>query len=168
MKIIHPTVKIMSGAHLVGCVKMDEHSSVWYNAVLRGDLEPIIIGKYSNIQDNCVLHSSQSYPLELGDYVSVGHAAVLHGCRVKDNCLIGMNATLLNGSQIGKNSIVGAGALVTQDKRFPPGSLILGMPARFVKELTELEQEKILENALRYSELALKQENYYEDKKNSR
>jgi carbonic anhydrase/acetyltransferase-like protein (isoleucine patch superfamily) len=79
-----------------------------------------------------------------------------------------MNATLLNGSRIGKNSIVGAGALVTQDKRFPPGSLILGMPARLVKELTELEQEKILENALRYSELALKQENYYEDKKNSR
>jgi carbonic anhydrase/acetyltransferase-like protein (isoleucine patch superfamily) len=158
MKIIHPTVKIMPGVHLVGRVKMDQHSSAWYNAVIRGDREPITIGKYSNIQDNCVLHSSRGYPLELGDYVSVGHAAVLHGCKVKDNCLIGMNATLLNGSQIGKNSIVGAGALVTQCKKFPPGSLILGMPARVVKELADVEQMEIQKNALRYAKLALNQE----------
>lgn len=158
MKRIHPTVKIMPGVHLVGRVKMGEYSSAWYNAVLRGDREPITIGKYSNVQDNCVLHSSQGYPLELGDYVSIGHAAVLHGCKVKDNCLIGMNATLLNGSQIGKNSIVGAGALVTQGKKFPPGSLIMGMPARVVKKLADPDQMEIRENALRYVKLALNQE----------
>jgi carbonic anhydrase/acetyltransferase-like protein (isoleucine patch superfamily) len=158
MKRIHPTVKIMPGVHLVGRVNMDEHSSAWYNAVLRGDREPITIGKYSNIQDNCVLHSSSGYPLELGDYVSVGHAAVLHGCKIGDNCLIGMNATLLNGSHIGNNSIVGAGALVTQEKKFPPGSLILGMPARVVKELEGHNQELIRENALKYTKLALNQE----------
>lgn len=158
MKRIHPTVKIMPGVYLVGRVDMGEHSSAWYNAVLRGDRERIIIGKYSNIQDNCVLHSSRGYPLELGDYVSVGHAAVLHGCKVGDNCLIGMNATLLNGSQIGKNSIVGAGALVTQGKKYPQGSLILGMPARVVKELEDHDQKEIQENASRYAKLALIQE----------
>ncbi len=158
MKKIHPTVKIMPGVYLVGRVEMGEHSSAWYNAVLRGDREPITIGKYSNIQDNCVLHSTVGYPLELGDYVSVGHAAVLHGCKIGDNSLIGMNATLLNGSQIGENSIVGAGALVTQGKKFPPGSLILGMPSRAVKELEDHEQQKIRENALRYAKLALYQE----------
>ena len=158
MKKIHPTVKIMPGVYLVGRVKMGEHSSAWYNAVLRGDREPITIGKYSNIQDNCVLHSTIGYPLKLGDYVSVGHAAVLHGCKIGDNSLIGMNATLLNGSQIRENSIVGAGALVTQDKKFPPGSLILGMPAKAVKELEDHEQQKIRENALRYVKLALYQE----------
>jgi carbonic anhydrase/acetyltransferase-like protein (isoleucine patch superfamily) len=158
MKKIHPTVKIMPGVRLVGRVEMGEHSSAWYNAVLRGDREPITIGKYSNIQDNCVLHSSQGYPLELGDYVSVGHAAVLHGSKVGDNCLIGMNATLLNGSHIGKNSIVGAGALITQGKKFPPGSLIMGMPARLVKELEDCDQKEIRKNALRYAKLALDQE----------
>jgi carbonic anhydrase/acetyltransferase-like protein (isoleucine patch superfamily) len=158
MKKIHPTVRIMPGVRLVGRVEMGENSSAWYNAVLRGDREPITIGKYSNIQDNCVLHSSRGYPLEVGDYVSVGHAAVLHGCKVDDNCLIGMNATLLNGSRIGKNSIVGAGALVTQGKKFPPGSLILGMPARPVQELEDPEVKKIRQNAMRYAKLALNQE----------
>jgi carbonic anhydrase/acetyltransferase-like protein (isoleucine patch superfamily) len=158
MKKIHPTVRIMPGVHLVGRVEMGENSSAWYNAVLRGDREPLTIGKYSNIQDNCVLHSSRGYPLELGDYVSVGHAAVLHGCKVDDNCLIGMNATLLNGSRIGKNSIVGAGALVTQGKKFPPGSLILGMPARAVKGLEDPDVEEIRQNAIRYAKLALNQE----------
>ncbi|MEN6329716.1 MAG: gamma carbonic anhydrase family protein [Methanobacteriaceae archaeon] len=158
MKNIHPTVKVMPGVHLVGRVEMGENSSAWYNTVIRGDRESITIGKYSNVQDNCVLHSSTNYPLQLGDYVSVGHAAVLHGCRVGDNCLIGMNATLLNGSQIGENSIVGAGALVTQEKKFPSGSLILGMPARMVRKLEDHEKKEIQKNAIRYAKLALNQE----------
>ncbi|MEG3224575.1 MAG: gamma carbonic anhydrase family protein [Methanobacteriales archaeon Met13] len=158
MKKIHPTVKIMPGVHVIGPVKIGQKSSLWYNAVLRGDIEPISIGEFSNVQDNCVIHTSHGYPLKLGDYVSVGHAAVLHGCQVEDNCLIGMNATVLNGSKIDKNSIVGAGAVVTEGKEFPPGSLILGMPARSVGELESDKIEIIRQNALRYAELALIQE----------
>ncbi|HMK54178.1 MAG TPA: gamma carbonic anhydrase family protein [Methanobacteriaceae archaeon] len=158
MKTIHHTVKIMPGVHMVGRVEIGEKSSLWYNAVVRGDIEPITIGKYSNIQDNCVVHSSHGYPLTLGDYVSVGHAAVLHGCQVEDNCLIGMNATILNGSKIGKNSIIGAGAVVTEGKEFPPRSLILGLPARIVGKLDNDKIENIRQNALRYAELSCIQE----------
>ena len=113
MKKIHSSVRLFPGAHVQGKVEIDENYSVWYNAVVRGDIEPIKIGKYSNIQDNCVVHSSTDYPVKIGDYVSVGHAAVLHGCSIEENVLIGMNATVLNGAHIGKDSVVGAGAVVT-------------------------------------------------------
>ena len=153
--MIHPTVQIFPGAHTIGKVIIGENSSVWHNAVIRGDIEPITIGNYSNVQDNCVLHSSHGFPLELGDYVSVGHAAVLHGCKVEDNCVVGMNATVLNGSYIKKNSIVAAGAVVTEGKVFPEGSLIMGVPARTVRELKKEELQMIKENALRYWKLAI-------------
>lgn len=154
--MIHPSVKIFDGAKVVGSVNIDSHSSVWFNAVLRGDIEDITIGKFSNIQDNCVLHSSKGYPLNIGTCVSVGHAAVLHGTTVQDNCLIGMNATLLNGSFIGKNSMVGAGAVVTEGKKFPKESLILGVPAKVIRKLENSEIESIKNNALRYAEMAVK------------
>lgn len=146
--------KVFDGARIVGDVRIGEGSSVWYNAVLRGDIEPITVGKCSNIQDNCVVHSTRGFPVEIGDLVSVGHAAVLHGCRVMDNVLIGMNSTVLNGAVIGENSIVGAGAVVTEGKEFPGGSLILGVPARAVRTLDEDEIGSIRENAIRYSRLA--------------
>ncbi len=152
--MIQSSVKIFEGARVTGRVEIDHMSSVWFNAVLRGDIEPLTIGKYSNIQDNCVLHSSKSFPLKIGSYVSVGHAAVLHGATVQDNCLIGMNSTILNGALIRKNSIVGAGAVVTQGKEFPEGSLILGVPAKAVKKLEEDAVNSIKENALRYAEMA--------------
>ncbi|NYB51257.1 MAG: gamma carbonic anhydrase family protein [Methanobacteriaceae archaeon] len=155
--MIHHTALIFKGAHTIGKVSIGKHSSVWYNAVIRGDIEPITIGNTSNVQDNCVLHSSEGFPLEIGDRVSVGHAAVVHGCKVDDNCIIGMNATVLNGSHIHKNSIVAAGAVVTEGKTFPEGSLIMGVPAKAVRELNEEEIKKIERNALNYLKLALKQ-----------
>ena len=144
----------LEGTILDGNVNIDEKSSVWFNAVLRGDIEPLNIGKFSNIQDNCVLHSSKGYPLTIGDNVSVGHAAVLHGCTVEDNCLIGMNATVLNGATIRKNSIVGAGAVVTEGHDFPEKSLILGVPAKFVRTLQEDEIKIIKNNAFNYAKMA--------------
>lgn len=156
--MIHPNVRIFKGAKILGKVHIGKKSSVWYNAVIRGDIEEINIGEYSNVQDNCVLHTSKGFPLNIGSYVSVGHAAVLHGTTVEDNCLVGMNSTLLNGSFIGENSIVGAGAVVTEGKKFPEGSLILGMPGRLIRELEAPEIESIKKNALRYSKLANKEE----------
>ncbi|HHY00250.1 MAG TPA: gamma carbonic anhydrase family protein [Methanothermobacter sp.] len=154
--MIHHTVTIFPGAHIIGKVLIGLNSSVWYNAVIRGDIETITIGNYSNVQDNCVLHSSQGFPLKLGNHVSVGHAAVLHGCIVEDNCVVGMNATVLNGSRIKKNSIVAAGAVVTEGKIFPESSLIMGVPAKVVRELKKDEFQKIKDNALRYSKFAIK------------
>jgi len=142
------------GSVIDGEVNISEKSSIWFNAVLRGDIEPINIGKCSNIQDNCVLHSSKGYPLNIGNLVSVGHAAVLHGCKIEDNCLIGMNATVLNGAVIRKNSIVGAGAVVTEGREFPENSLIIGVPAKSVKTLNNDEIESITDNANRYVKMA--------------
>jgi carbonic anhydrase/acetyltransferase-like protein (isoleucine patch superfamily) len=107
--VIHESVRIFPGAQVVGDVKIGEKSAVWYNAVVRGDMGGITIGRYSNVQDNCVIHS----PAELGDHVTVGHAAVVHACKIRDNCLIGMNSTILDDAIINSNSIVAAGATVT-------------------------------------------------------
>jgi carbonic anhydrase/acetyltransferase-like protein (isoleucine patch superfamily) len=152
--MIQPSVKIFKGARIIGRVEIDHMSSVWFNTVLRGDIEPLVIGKYSNIQDSCVLHSSRNFPLKIGSYVSVGHAAVLHGATVQDNCLIGMNSTVLNGALIRKNSVVGAGAVVTEGKEFPERSLILGVPAKALGKLEDDAVTSIKENALRYAEMA--------------
>ena len=152
--VVNRSVVVLEGTILDGNVNIDEKSSVWFNAVLRGDIEPLNIGKFSNIQDNCVLHSSEGYPLTIGDNVSVGHAAVLHGCIVEDNCIIGMNATVLNGTTIKKNSIVGAGAVVTEGRDFPEKSLILGVPAKFVRTLQEDEIKIIKNNAFNYAKMA--------------
>jgi carbonic anhydrase/acetyltransferase-like protein (isoleucine patch superfamily) len=148
--MIHKSVKIFPGARVVGDVKIGEKSSVWYNAVVRGDIGSITIGKYSNIQDNCVVHS----PTVIGDYVTLGHAAVVHACEILNNCLIGMNSTVLDEAKINKKSIVAAGALVTHGKEFPAGSLIMGIPAKVVRELKDEEMENIKNHAIRYAELA--------------
>lgn len=154
MSTVHKSVKIFEGAKIIGNVKIYAKSSIWFNAVLRGDIEPITIGKCSNVQDNCVVHSSKNFPVTLGDYVSIGHAAVVHGCEIGDNCLIGMNSTILNGVKIGRNCIVGAGAVVTEGKEFEEGSLILGIPAKAVRKLTDNEIDSVKDNAVRYTKLA--------------
>lgn len=129
-------VFLAEGACLVGDVSVGDDSSVFYNAVLRGDLAEIKIGKRTNIQDNVCIHVSTGVGVNIGDEVTVGHGAVLHGCTIEDNVLIGMGAILMDGSLIMKNCIVGAGALVTAGKNFPEGSLVMGAPAQIIRTLT--------------------------------
>ncbi|HEV2000801.1 MAG TPA: gamma carbonic anhydrase family protein [Xanthobacteraceae bacterium] len=124
-------------AVLIGRVAIAEDVSIWFNAVLRGDNEPITVGPRSNVQDGCVLHTDPGFPLVVGAGCTVGHAVILHGCTIGDNCLIGMGATVQNGARIGKNSLVGANALVTEGKEFPERSLIVGMPARLIRTIDD-------------------------------
>ncbi|MCQ3929522.1 MAG: gamma carbonic anhydrase family protein [Chloroflexi bacterium] len=134
---IHPSTFIASGAVIVGDVTLAELTSVWFNAVLRGDTTPITIGARSNIQDGAILHADPGFPAEIGEGVTVGHGAIVHGAKIGNNTVIGMGAILLNGAVVGENCIVGAGALITEGKIFPSGVLILGNPGRVVRELTE-------------------------------
>lgn len=129
-------VYLASTAVVLGDVTLGDYSSVWYNAVLRGDINRIVVGHHTNIQDNAVVHLADDFPCLIGNWVTVGHSAIVHACTVGDECLIGMGATILDGAQIGAQSIVGANALVTQNFVAPPGSLILGSPAKVVKPLT--------------------------------
>ncbi len=148
------SIVICPGAQVIGDVELGEDVSIWHGAVLRGDTDSIKIGNRSNVQDNCVVHCTKDYPVKIGDNVSVGHGAVVHGCTLDDNVLIGMNATVLNGAHISKNSIVGAGAVVSEGKEFPEGSLILGVPAKAVKELSAQQIEMIQSNADNYVKLS--------------
>jgi len=141
---------IAASADLIGQVTVGEESSVWYNATLRGDINRIVIGNQSNIQDNAMIHLSDDYPTIVGDLVTVGHGAILHACTIEDEVLIGMGATILDGAKIGKNSIIGANALVTGGTEIPEGSLVLGSPAKVVKTLTEEERADIKNWALKY------------------
>lgn len=127
---------VADSAQVMGKVALEEDVSVWFGTVIRGDSEHIRIGRGSNIQDGSVLHADEGVPLTLGENVSVGHKAMLHGCTVGDGSLIGIGAVVLNHARIGKNCLVGAGALVTEGKEFPDGSMILGSPAKAVKQLT--------------------------------
>jgi gamma-carbonic anhydrase len=141
---------IAQSADIIGRVKIDEEASVWYNATLRGDINEIVIGARSNVQDNAVIHLSDDFGCYIGELVTVGHSAILHACTVKDEALIGMGAIVLDGAVIGERSIIGAGALVTGGTIIPPGSLVLGSPGKVVKTLSIVEQDKIKEWALKY------------------
>lgn len=138
---IHPTCPktlwIAPNAYVIGDVTLGEETSVWFGATLRGDNEPITIGDRTNIQECATLHSDNGSPLTIGSGVTIGHNAIVHGCTIGDNCLIGMGATILNGAKIGKNCIVGANALVTEGKEFPDNSLIIGSPARVARTLDD-------------------------------
>jgi len=127
-------------AVVVGDVKLGDHASVWYGAVLRGDINRIVVGHHTNIQDNAVLHLADDFPCVLGNYVTVGHSAIVHACKIGDEVLIGMGAIILDGAVVGRQSLVGAKALVTQGMRIPPGSLVLGSPAKVVRPLTAKER----------------------------
>jgi carbonic anhydrase/acetyltransferase-like protein (isoleucine patch superfamily) len=133
---IHDSAWIAASAEVIGRVTLAEGASVWFGAIVRGDVEDIRIGRNSNIQDNSVLHADSGQPLVIGENVTVGHQVMLHGCNVGDGALIGIRAVVLNGAQIGRNCIVGAGAVVTEGKSFPDGTLILGAPAKVVKEVS--------------------------------
>lgn len=131
------SVYVAEGAKLVGDVRVSQHSSIWFNAVLRGDLAPVIIGERCNIQDGTVGHVAEGLPLVLGDDISVGHSAIIHGCKIGNGTLIGMGAIVLNGAEIGEYALIGAGSVVTENKKIPPYTLSLGTPAKVIRELNE-------------------------------
>jgi gamma-carbonic anhydrase len=138
-------------AQVIGDVEIGERSSVWPNATIRGDVNYIRIGDESNVQDNCVIHVEHDlYPTILGNRVTVGHSVTLHGCAIEDDCLIGIGAIVLNGAKIGKGSIIAAGALVPERMEVPPGTMVMGVPARVKREITPEERERFSENAQNY------------------
>ena len=151
---VHPSAFVADTARVIGRVTLAEDSSVWFGAVLRGDTDPITVGRGSNIQDGSVLHADIGVPLTIGAYVTVGHQVMLHGCTIGDESLIGIGAIVLNGARIGRHCLVGAGALVTEGKVFPDGSLILGSPAKVVRPLTPQEIEGLRQSAQHYIENA--------------
>ena len=141
---------IAPNAVVAGHVILKKNASVWFGAVLRGDNDPIIVGENSNIQDNSVLHTDVGSPLTIGDNVTVGHMVMLHGCSIGDGALIGIGSIVLNGAKIGKNCLVGAGALITEGKEFPDGTMILGAPAKVVRELSPEQAARMGLGALGY------------------
>ena len=151
---IHPTAWIVPGATVIGDVTLEEESSVWYGAVLRGDINRILIGPRSNIQDNAVVHLDTGYPTTVGELVTVGHSAIVHACKIDNEVLVGMGAIILDGVEIGARSIIGANALVTLGMKIPPGSLVLGSPAKIKRQLTHDEQKDIARWAWSYVETA--------------
>ncbi|PWR75036.1 gamma carbonic anhydrase family protein [Methanospirillum stamsii] len=141
-------------ATVIGDVEAGPDVNIWYGAVIRADKDRILIGERSNIQDNCVVHTSKGHPVIIGDDVSVGHGAILHGCTIGNTVLVGMGAIVLNGAVVGENTIIGAGALVSEGKTIPPGSLVIGIPGKVVRQITEEEIAGIKTNASGYVTLA--------------
>jgi carbonic anhydrase/acetyltransferase-like protein (isoleucine patch superfamily) len=140
---IHPSAFVAPGAVVLGDVTLGPHASVWYGCVLRGDMAPIVVGERSNVQDGTIVHVDEGKPARIGARVGIGHRAVIHGCVIEDECLIGMGSVLLNDVRIGTGSVVAAGALVTEGTQVPPGSLVMGVPARVARPVDEALRERI-------------------------
>jgi carbonic anhydrase/acetyltransferase-like protein (isoleucine patch superfamily) len=149
-----PDAWVAPSADLIGDVRLGARASVWFGAVIRADNTPIIIGEESNVQDGAIGHSDPGFPLTIGARVTAGHQAILHGCTIADDCLIGMGARILNGAVLEPECLVGAGALITEGKRFESGSLIVGSPARVVRQLTDAERHALRVSAAHYAEKA--------------
>lgn len=147
---IHESAWVAENAQVIGRVTMGEGSGAWFGVVIRGDTESVTIGRGTNVQDNSVLHADPGVPLTIGNDVSIGHQVMLHGCTVGDGTLIGIQAVVLNGAKIGKNCLVGAGALVTEGKEFPDGSMIIGSPAKVVRQLSPEQIEGLRKSAQHY------------------
>jgi carbonic anhydrase/acetyltransferase-like protein (isoleucine patch superfamily) len=145
---------VASNATVIGDITFGDQVGIWFGAVIRADRDRITIGNRSNIQDNCVVHTSKGFPVTIGNDVSVGHGAILHGCTIHDRVLIGMGAVVLNGAKVGDGSIIGAGAVITEGKEIPPKSVVVGVPGRIVKQTDADQQQHILNNAVSYVELA--------------
>ncbi|MEO1837044.1 MAG: gamma carbonic anhydrase family protein [Akkermansiaceae bacterium] len=150
--VIHETAFVAASADLIGRVTIGEEASVWYNTTLRGDIHEVVVGPRSNVQDNAVLHVESDQGCYLGELVTVGHGAIVHACTVKDEVLVGMGATILDGALIGERSIIGANALVTMNMEIPPGSLVLGSPGKVVRTLSAEEQVGVKVWAQKYVE----------------
>ena len=147
---LHDSAWVADTAAVIGSVVMHERASVWFGAVVRGDNEPIVIGRGSNVQENCTLHTDMGAPMVIGEDVTVGHGVTLHGCTIGDGALIGIGATVLNHAKIGRNCLVGAGAVVTEGKEFPDNSLILGAPAKVVKTLSDEQAARLRAGSANY------------------
>ena len=158
---IHSSAWVVPGATVIGDVVLEEESSVWYGAVLRGDINRIVIGPRSNIQDNAVVHIDTNYPTTMGELVTVGHTAIVHACKIDNEVLVGMGAIILDDVEVGARSIVGANALVTIGTKIPPGSLVLGSPAKIRRQLTLDEQKDIARWAWSYVETAKQYREFY-------
>ena len=153
---VHPESWVASNATIIGKVKLEKNSSIWFNAVLRGDIELITIGENSNIQDGSVLHTDPGYPLTVGKGVTVGHMVMLHGCQISDDTLIGIGSIILNNAKIGKNCIIGANTLITENKVIPDNSLVVGSPGRVLRKVTDEEIKAVLENGKHYVDFSKK------------
>jgi carbonic anhydrase/acetyltransferase-like protein (isoleucine patch superfamily) len=153
---IHATVYIAPGVVVVGDVTIEEEASLWFGAIVRGDVGPIVIGRQTNIQDGCIVHTNLGQPCILGARVSLGHGAVIHGAAIEDDVMIGMRATVLNGSRIGRGSIVAAGALVAPGTIIPPKSMVMGVPGKVIRPTGEVEETRIRSTAERYCVYARK------------
>jgi carbonic anhydrase/acetyltransferase-like protein (isoleucine patch superfamily) len=149
---VDPTAFVAPDATLVGDVRLGPQASVWFQAVARGDNEPIVIGAQSNVQEGAVLHADPGYPLTIGERVTIGHQAMVHGCTIGEGSLIGIQAVVLNGAKIGKHCLVGAGAVITERKEFPDRCLILGAPARVARQLTDEDVQRLERTAAGYAE----------------
>ncbi len=147
---VHPESWVAPNASIIGKVKLEKNSSIWFNAVLRGDIEPITIGENSNVQDGSVIHTDPGFPLNVGKGVTVGHMVMLHGCKISDDTLIGIGSIILNNAKIGKNCIIGANTLITENKIIPDNSLVVGSPGRIIRKVTKDEIKAIIENAKHY------------------
>jgi len=148
--LVHRSAWIAPGAIVVGDVSIGEESSIWFNAVLRADSDPIRIGARTNIQDGCILHADPGFPCTIGDGVTVGHGAIVHGATIENDVLIGMRAVVMNGARIGSGSIIGTGAVVTEGMQIPARSMVLGLPGKVVRQTTEEEFERMRAAANRY------------------
>jgi len=146
----HPSVYVAEGAILVGDVEIGEDASVWFYAVVRGDIQAIRIGRGTNVQDHCVLHVTKENPLTIGEYVTLGHRAVVHGCRIEDLCLVGIGSVVLDGAVVGTGTVIGAGAVVAPGTVVPPHSLVLGVPGKVVRDLEPGSVDRIRKTAENY------------------
>ena len=152
--VIGSKVFVAENATVIGRVELADFSSVWFGAVLRGDIANIYIGKYSNVQDLTVIHVDTDIPTIVGDYVTIGHSAVIHGCKIGNYTLVGMGAVVLTSAEIGEGSVIGAGAVIKENEKIPPRSLVVGVPGKVVKTLSDESMEKLKEHAIRYYELS--------------
>ena len=145
---------VAGNATIIGDVTIGKQVGIWFGAVIRADRDRIVIGDRSNIQDNCVVHTSKGFPVTIGNEVSVGHGAILHGCTIGNQVLIGMGAIIINGAKVGDGSIIGAGSVITEGKDIPPNSVVIGIPGKVVKQADQAQLRNILHNAASYVELA--------------
>jgi len=153
-ELIHASVFVARGAIVCGDVTLGEDVGIWFNAVLRGDVDSITVGNRSNVQDGAVIHCDPGYPCVIGEEVTIGHAAVVHGATIGSRVLIGIRAVVLNGAVIGEDSIIGAGSVVTENAIIPPGSLVVGVPGKVIRQTSETQRSHILKNALNYVDSA--------------